>query len=103
MNGLDLHHRLEKNLGLLIFGILFVTSIGGLVQILPSLFQSLINAHVNIRILAACLFQPASARGIGIKVIHKWNQIPKKRSIIVQKCVRSFENFVYQIYVEYDL
>ena len=39
MNGLDLHHRLEKNLGLLIFGILFVTSIGGLVQILPSLFQ----------------------------------------------------------------
>ena len=39
MNGLDLHHRLEKNIGLLIFGILFVTSIGGLVQILPSIFQ----------------------------------------------------------------
>ena len=39
MNGLDLHKRLENNLGLLIFGILFVTSIGGLVQILPSLFQ----------------------------------------------------------------
>ena len=39
MKGLDLHRRLEKNLGLLIFGILFVTSIGGLVQILPSLFQ----------------------------------------------------------------
>lgn len=28
---------------------------------------------------------PASARGIGIKVIHKWNQIPRKKSVIVQK------------------
>ncbi|KAJ8314062.1 hypothetical protein KUTeg_008623 [Tegillarca granosa] len=28
---------------------------------------------------------PASARGIGIKVIHKWNQIPRKRPIIVQR------------------
>ncbi|XP_074659233.1 uncharacterized protein LOC141911990 isoform X2 [Tubulanus polymorphus] len=28
---------------------------------------------------------PASARGIGIKVIHKWNQIPKRRPVIVQK------------------
>ncbi len=48
MNGLDLHHRLEKNIGLLIFGILFVTSIGGLVQVLPSLYQkSLITPGVN--------------------------------------------------------
>ena len=30
-------------------------------------------------------FQPASARGIGIKVIHKWNQIPRRRPVIVQK------------------
>ncbi|XP_051880741.1 tubulin polyglutamylase TTLL4 isoform X2 [Pristis pectinata] len=29
--------------------------------------------------------QPASARGIGIQVIHKWNQIPKKRPLLVQK------------------
>lgn len=28
---------------------------------------------------------PASARGIGIKVIHKINQIPRKRSIIIQR------------------
>ncbi|XP_069792027.1 tubulin monoglutamylase TTLL4 isoform X2 [Narcine bancroftii] len=28
---------------------------------------------------------PASARGIGIQVIHKWNQIPKKRPLLVQK------------------
>ncbi|ELU15475.1 hypothetical protein CAPTEDRAFT_121093, partial [Capitella teleta] len=28
---------------------------------------------------------PASARGIGIKVIHKWNQIPKKRAVVVQR------------------
>jgi cytochrome c oxidase cbb3-type subunit 2 len=40
MNLLALHKRLEKNTGLLIFGILFVASIGGLVQILPSLFQA---------------------------------------------------------------
>lgn len=51
MNGLDLHHKLEKNIGLLIFGILFVTSLGGLVQVLPSIFQESlktpgINTHV---------------------------------------------------------
>ncbi|XP_062598773.1 tubulin monoglutamylase TTLL4-like [Saccostrea cucullata] len=28
---------------------------------------------------------PASARGIGIKVINKWTQIPRKRPVIVQK------------------
>ncbi|XP_064647782.1 tubulin monoglutamylase TTLL4-like isoform X2 [Lineus longissimus] len=28
---------------------------------------------------------PASARGIGIKVIHKWQQIPKRRPVIVQR------------------
>ncbi|KAJ7318897.1 Tubulin polyglutamylase ttll4 [Desmophyllum pertusum] len=28
---------------------------------------------------------PASARGIGIRVIHKWNQIPRKRPVIVQR------------------
>lgn len=35
MNLLSLHHRLERNSGLLIFGILIVSSIGGLVQVLP--------------------------------------------------------------------
>lgn len=39
MNLLDLHKRVERNSGLLIFGILLVSSIGGLVQILPSIFQ----------------------------------------------------------------
>ncbi len=39
MNGIGLHKKLEQNTGLLIFGILFVSAIGGLVQVLPSLFQ----------------------------------------------------------------
>ncbi|MEQ2179775.1 Tubulin polyglutamylase ttll4, partial [Goodea atripinnis] len=28
---------------------------------------------------------PASARGIGIQVIHKWSQLPRKRPLLVQK------------------
>ncbi|XP_063694159.1 tubulin monoglutamylase TTLL4-like isoform X10 [Bolinopsis microptera] len=32
---------------------------------------------------------PASARGIGIKVIHKLNQIPRKRNIIIQRYLAS--------------
>ena len=40
MNMLALHKKLEENTGLLIFGILLVSAIGGLVQVLPSLFQS---------------------------------------------------------------
>lgn len=39
MSAVDLHKALERNIGLLIFGILFVSSIGGLVQVLPSLFE----------------------------------------------------------------
>ncbi len=39
MNGIGLHKKLEENAGLLIFGILFVSAIGGLVQVLPSIFQ----------------------------------------------------------------
>lgn len=39
MSALSLHKRLEENAGLLIFGILIVSAIGGLVQVLPSLFQ----------------------------------------------------------------
>lgn len=39
MSALSLHKRLEENAGLLIFGILVVSAIGGLVQVLPSLFQ----------------------------------------------------------------
>jgi len=39
MNLLTVHKRLERNSGLLIFGILVVASIGGLVQIVPSIFQ----------------------------------------------------------------
>ena len=39
MNAIDIHRKLEENAGLLIFGILFVSAICGLVQILPSIFQ----------------------------------------------------------------
>ncbi len=50
MNGIGLHKKLENNTGLLIFGILFVSAIGGLVQVLPSLFQeSLQTAAANTR------------------------------------------------------
>ena len=51
MSGLSLHRVLEKNIGLLIFGILFVSAIGGLVQVLPSLFQeSLKTPGTNTRV-----------------------------------------------------
>jgi cytochrome c oxidase cbb3-type subunit 2 len=43
MNAASLHKKLEENTGLLIFGILFVSSIGGLVQVLPSIFQESLN------------------------------------------------------------
>lgn len=33
------------------------------------------------------MFQPASARGLGIKVINKWSQIPKKKAVVVQTYV----------------
>jgi len=50
MSAVGLHKALERNIGLLIFGILFVSSIGGLVQILPSLFEeSLETASKNAR------------------------------------------------------
>lgn len=39
MSGVSLHKKLENNAGLLIFGILFVASIGGLAQVMPALFQ----------------------------------------------------------------
>jgi cytochrome c oxidase cbb3-type subunit 2 len=39
MSVLSIHKKLEENAGLLIFGILLVSSIGGLVQVLPSIFQ----------------------------------------------------------------
>jgi len=35
--------------------------------------------------LSVC--QPASARGIGICVIHKWKDVPKQRPIIVQQYI----------------
>ena len=43
MSGLSLHKRLEENTGLLIFGILLVSSIGGLVQVLPVLTQEIVD------------------------------------------------------------
>lgn len=35
--------------------------------------------------LLAFDLQPASARGIGIQVIHKWSQLPKRRPLLVQR------------------
>ncbi|XP_063720444.1 uncharacterized protein LOC134846929 isoform X3 [Symsagittifera roscoffensis] len=53
---------------------------------------------VDLRLLKRCwddggyknkwiLKPPASARGIGIKVINKWNQIPKRRAVLVQRYI----------------
>ncbi|MCI5107975.1 MAG: cytochrome-c oxidase, cbb3-type subunit II [Pseudomonadales bacterium] len=50
MNGLTFHRKVEENTGLLIFGILFVSAIGGLVQLMPVLNQeSLETATANTR------------------------------------------------------
>jgi cytochrome c oxidase cbb3-type subunit 2 len=54
MNMMSLHKRLEENTGLLIFGILLVSAIGGLVQVLPSLNQeSLVTPGPNTRVYTA--------------------------------------------------
>jgi cytochrome c oxidase cbb3-type subunit 2 len=39
MSFLGIHHAIERNTGLLIFGILVVASIGGLVQVLPTIVE----------------------------------------------------------------
>jgi len=39
-HGVTLHRKLENNIGLLIFGILFVSSIGGLVQVSRAYFRN---------------------------------------------------------------
>lgn len=44
MSWLSLHRRLERNSGLLIFGILLVSSIGGMVQLLPIVTE---DAHAH--------------------------------------------------------
>lgn len=54
MNALALHKKIEENAGLLLFGILFVSAIGGLVQVLPALYQeSLGEAAMNTRVYDA--------------------------------------------------
>lgn len=54
MSGMSLHKKFEEHTGLLIFGILFVSSIGGLVQILPILSQeSLETPTANTRVYDA--------------------------------------------------
>ena len=44
MTAVELHRRLENNAGALLFGILFVSAIGGLVQVLPSVFDPALAA-----------------------------------------------------------
>ena len=44
MNLLGLHQAIERNTGLLIFGILVVASIGGLVQVLPTMIDDSLGA-----------------------------------------------------------
>jgi cytochrome c oxidase cbb3-type subunit II len=54
MSGLSLHQKLENNAALLVFGILVVSAIGGLVQIIPSLVQpSLKTPSANNRVYSA--------------------------------------------------
>jgi cytochrome c oxidase cbb3-type subunit 2 len=54
MSGLSLHQKLENNAALLVFGILFVSAIGGLVQIIPSLVQpSLRTPSPNTKVYSA--------------------------------------------------
>jgi cytochrome c oxidase cbb3-type subunit 2 len=58
MSGLSVHKKIEENTGLLIFGILFVSAIGGLVQVLPIIFQdSLSTASENTRVYSATELQ----------------------------------------------
>jgi cytochrome c oxidase cbb3-type subunit 2 len=47
MTFVGLHKALERNTGLLIFGILVVSSIGGLVQVLPTVLDSSLEAPVE--------------------------------------------------------
>lgn len=54
LTGLGLHKKLEENAGLLIFGILFVSSLGGMVQIIPTLYEdSLHTPEANTRVYNA--------------------------------------------------
>lgn len=54
MSGLSIHKKIEEHTGLLIFGILFVTALGGLVQLLPILNQdSLSTATANSHLYTA--------------------------------------------------
>jgi cytochrome c oxidase cbb3-type subunit 2 len=47
MSFLGLHSAIERNTGLLIFGILFVASIGGLVQVLPTMLEDTLAAPAD--------------------------------------------------------
>ncbi len=54
MSAISLHKKIEENTGLLIFGILLVSAIGGLVQIVPVLNQeSLQTAAAETRVYSA--------------------------------------------------
>lgn len=45
--------------------------------------------HYNQRNVKWIIKPPASARGTGIKVVNRWSQIPKRKPLIVQRCVAS--------------
>ena len=59
MSWLSLHHRLERNAGLLIFGILLVSAIGGMVQLLPIVTE---DAHGHGPAGGSCRIARSSSR-----------------------------------------
>ncbi|KFM75094.1 Tubulin polyglutamylase TTLL4, partial [Stegodyphus mimosarum] len=55
--------------------------------ILPADMKSLKKTWENETDRCWIIKPPASARGTGVKVIHKWGQVPKNRPVVVQKYV----------------
>ncbi|XP_035215022.1 tubulin polyglutamylase TTLL4-like [Stegodyphus dumicola] len=55
--------------------------------LLPADMKSLKKTWENETDRCWIIKPPASARGTGVKVIHKWGQVPKNRPVVVQKYV----------------
>jgi cytochrome c oxidase cbb3-type subunit II len=64
MSWVSLHQRLERHAGLLIFGILFVSSIGGMVQLLP-----IVTEHEHVTPVAGlAVYSPLELEGRDIYI-----------------------------------